>query len=44
MGEGVFLRDGGGRVTEEQVKRYIEEQEDGSGAFQVWDESPALAE
>ena len=29
-----------GAVTEEQVKRYIEQQEDESGAFQVWDEPP----
>ena len=27
-----------GAVTEEQVKRYIEQQEDESGTFQVWDE------
>jgi putative transposase len=33
-----------GAVTEEQVKRYIEEQEDGSGAFPVWDEPPAPTE
>jgi putative transposase len=33
-----------GAVTEEQVKRYIEEQEDGSGAFPVWDEPPPPAE
>jgi hypothetical protein len=33
-----------GAVTEEQVKRYIEEQEDGSGAFQVWDEPPTPTE
>ena len=29
-----------GAVTEEQVRRYIEQQEDESGAFQVWDEPP----
>jgi putative transposase len=33
-----------GAVTEEQVKRDIEEQEDGSGAFQVWDEPPTPTE
>ena len=33
-----------GAVTEEQVKRYIEEQEDGSGAFPVWDEPPTPTE
>ena len=33
-----------GAVTEEQVKRYIEEQEDESGTFQVWDEPPPPAE
>lgn len=33
-----------GAVTEEQVKRSIEEQEDGSGAFPVWDEPPPPAE
>jgi hypothetical protein len=26
------------------VKRYIEEQEDGSGAFPVWDEPPTPTE
>jgi putative transposase len=31
-------------VTEEQVKRYIEEQEDESGAFPVWDEPPTPTE
>jgi len=33
-----------GAVTEEQVKRYIEQQEDESGAFPVWDEPPAPAD
>lgn len=33
-----------GAVTEEQVKRYIEQQEDESGTFQVWDEPPPPAE
>ena len=33
-----------GAVTEEQVKRYIEEQEDGSGAFPVSDEPPTPTE
>ena len=33
-----------GAVTAEPVKRYIEEQEDGSGAFQVWDEPPTPTE
>ena len=33
-----------GAVTEEQVKRSIEEQEDGSGAFPVWDEPPTPTE
>jgi putative transposase len=33
-----------GAVTEEQVKRYIEEQDEGTGTVQVWDEPPAPAE
>ena len=33
-----------GAVTEEQVKRYIEEQDEGTGTIQVWDEPPAPAE
>ena len=33
-----------GAVTEEQVKRYIEEQDEGTGTIQVWDEPLAPAE
>jgi putative transposase len=33
-----------GAVTEEQVKRYIEEQDEGAGAFHVWDEPPTPAQ
>ena len=33
-----------GAVTEEQVKRYIEEQDEETGTIQVWDEPPAPAE
>ena len=33
-----------GAVTEEQVKRYIEEQDEGTGPVQVWDEPPAPTE
>ena len=33
-----------GAVAEEPVKRYIEEPEDGSGAFPVWDEPPTPTE
>ena len=33
-----------GAVTEEQVKRYIEEQDEGTGHVQVWDEPPTPAE
>ena len=32
-----------GAVTEEQVKRYIEEQDEGTGTVQVWDEPPEPA-
>ena len=43
MRERVFLYDGGA-VTEEPVKRSIEEPEDESGAFPVWDEPPTSTE
>lgn len=33
-----------GAVTEEQVRRYIEEQDEGTGTIQVWDEPPTPAE
>ena len=33
-----------GAVTEEQVRRYIEEQDEGIGTIQVWDEPPTPAE
>ena len=33
-----------GAVTEEQVKRYIEEQDEGTGPVHVWDEPPAPPE
>ena len=33
-----------GAVTEEQVRRYIEEQDEGTGPIQVWDEPPTPAE
>ena len=33
-----------GAVTEEHVKRYIEEQDEGTGTVQVWDEPPAPTE
>lgn len=43
-GEGDIFRATVGTVTEEQIKCYIEAQEDGSGTFQVWDEPPIPTE
>ena len=42
-GRGYFCATGGA-VTEEQVKQYIEEQDEGTGTIQVWDEPPAPAD